>query len=140
MKAIVAADKLPPLSADARSFYGYLQKGTANATRAAEIQQQLGISPRKQQELVDELILHGLFVCSSCSATRPGYYIPSGAAEVVPFLAQLDHRMSALNAKRQALLGRWPELRPTVRPAPRRTIRPTGCPAAQTLDFGDCSA
>lgn len=131
---------LDGLSVDAACFYLFLRYGKEHAIKAKEIARPLdegglGFHPRYQQELIDELAAHGKFVCSSCG--RPaGYYKPLAAAEVEPFVTQLDHRIQALGAKKAALLNRWPELRPTVVRPPRRVVRPNG-ESALRLELDD---
>lgn len=122
------------LTHDARVFHGALGVGRASAVKAREIARALGFHPRYQQTLIDELLTHGLVVCSSCGSPR-GYYLPAGPDEVAPFLTQLDHRLMALGRKKAALIARYPQLRPTVRRLPPKVTRPTGRPAEQVLPF-----
>lgn len=130
---------IPSLTDDALAFYAYLGKGRENAQKAREIAQAppngLGFSRRYQQDLIDLLLLHGYFVCSSCSNTDGGYYIPTGAEDVAPFTEQLDGRIRAEALKLECYYRRFPSLRPIkLRKPPHRT-RPTGETVDATLPF-----
>lgn len=130
---------VPPLTDDALTFYRYLRYGRDNAQKAREIAKAppdgLGINARQQQKLADLLLLHGYFVCSSCSNTDGGYYIPTCAADAAPFTEQLDGRIKAEAWKLEWYYRRFPGLRPVrLRKPPYRT-RPDGKTVDAPLDF-----
>lgn len=131
--------RLRRVSPDAQALYRFLGEGRPRAIKANVIalprtEGGLGLHRRYQQELIDELAEAGLFVCSSCGHPA-GYYIPTTPAEVAPFVTQLDHRLMALGRKREAILRRYPELRPQVVRPPRRVIRPTGKVQTMAMDL-----
>lgn len=137
--ALPPLDDIPPLTDEAMAFYNYLHEGRENARKAKDIEKPwpegLGINRRDQQKLIDLLLQHGYFVCSSCSAKDGGYYIPTCAADAAPFTEQLDGRIQAENMKLQRYYRRFPQLRPKVLRKPPYRTRPTGATVDAPLDF-----
>ena len=134
--------KPKPLSLTHYQFLNFLQAhclGKEQAMTAAQIAQETGISTRKQGQLKADLALHGHIVCSSC-ADPMGYYIPANDTEKVPYVRNMERRISAEQAALAIVYRNCPALRPTRLRTPPLAIRPSGEAVTAQMKMEELSA
>lgn len=107
-------ESLERVSAEARYLFSFLNAycyGPARARTARQLAADTGLHTRQINELVRELRLADIPVCSSCSdADGMGYFVPRSRDEAADTAAQLEMRFKKIAVVHHAFqrgLERW---------------------------------
>lgn len=69
-------------------IFDFLQRGRKNAITTRELAGMLGVEPRTVTQLIHDLRVHGVFICS-CDR---GYFLPESRADLIEFVETMKSR------------------------------------------------